>query len=70
MEVDLEMDSFGRILFPKALRDMFTSRKFIASVEKKNIVLRPVQTLREAVGSCPNIDMEKFLKERHEGWYD
>ena len=69
MEVDLEMDAFGRVLFPKAVRNLFNTRKFIAKVEKTAIVMTPLETLRESVGTCPDVDMKKFFKQRHEGWH-
>ena len=68
MSVTVKVDGFGRILLPKALRQLFKVKKFTVKVEKRALVLEPMETWREAWGSVPEIDMKKFAKQHEEDW--
>ena len=65
----VSFDKFGRITIPKFLRDLLGAQRFVASVEKKNLKLEPIDW-ESQLGTVPQINMKKFWKQHETDWND
>lgn len=68
MNTVIKIDKFGRFLLPIEMRRDFNTDEFVATKENNKIVLNPVPTWEEMMGSIKRIDTKKFLKEKKEQW--
>ena len=60
----VKMDAFGRVMIPVRIRSSTGADKFTVRLENKEIILKPVPTWREMMGSIPEIDMDAYWREK------
>ncbi len=66
METVVSIDEFGRLLVPKAIRRLFSARKFALQFEEDEIKLTPLKTWDEFFGSSPELNVRRLEKLRRE----
>lgn len=62
----LNIDKFGRITLPKEVRQRLNSSQVSLEWQKEGLCLRRVPGWDELIGMFPGLDMDAFMKERHE----
>lgn len=62
----LKIDKFGRLTLPKEVRRRLNSREVSLEWREDALCLRRVPDWDELIGMFPGIDMDAFMKERHE----
>ncbi len=66
MPLVLKIDKFGRITLPKEVRKKLSSKEVSAEWKEDTLCLRRVPEWDELIGIFPGLDMDAFMKERHE----
>ena len=64
--VVVSIDSLGRVLLPKKIRQLFTARKFAVEVKNEQITLKPLRSWDDLIGIAPNAKIETLMKLREE----
>lgn len=52
----VNVDKFGRMVLPKAIRKQVNARAFSVQVEKRKLVFEPLLSLDELVGCAPPLN--------------
>ncbi|MFH0712956.1 MAG: hypothetical protein V1722_05975 [Candidatus Micrarchaeota archaeon] len=66
MEMVVTMDSFGRILLPKAVRKEVSATRFLVDVKNEQVILKPIPRFEDCIGRYKGIDMAAFRKQHEE----
>jgi bifunctional DNA-binding transcriptional regulator/antitoxin component of YhaV-PrlF toxin-antitoxin module len=63
MEEIITMDSSGRIVVPKKIRQKFPTNRFLVNSDGEKIELKPMKSLDALFGAVPELDLKKIRKE-------
>ena len=66
MPLVLKIDKFGRITLPKEVRHKLNSGEVSVERRKDELCLRRVPTWHELIRIYPKLNMDAFMRERHE----
>ncbi len=65
MDVFVNVDKSGRMVVPKWIRKRIHAKRFSVDVEDEKIILIPVKSTREMLGSMPDLNIKGFEREHN-----